>query len=63
MFNLLKFTKNRKQYPSEHSALKLVYMVIREASKRWRRPIKNWKQALNHFAVLFIDQMPKDCQA
>ena len=42
-----KFTKNRKQYPSEHSALKLVYMAIREASKRWTRPIKHWKQALN----------------
>lgn len=55
-----KFTKNRKQYPSEHSALKLVYMAIREASKRWTRPIKNWKQALNHFAILFPDRMPKD---
>jgi transposase-like protein len=58
-----KFTKNRKQYPSEQSALKLVYMAIREASKRWTRPIKNWKQALNHFAILFPDRMPKDYQA
>lgn len=58
-----KFTKNRKQYPSEHSALKLVYMAIREASKRWTRPIKHWKQALNHFAILFPDRMPKDYQA
>jgi transposase-like protein len=55
-----KFTKNRKQYPSEQSALKLVYMAIREASKRWTRPIKHWKQALNHFAVLFPDRMPKE---
>jgi transposase-like protein len=58
-----KFTKNRKQYPSEQSALKLVYMAIREASKRWTRPIKHWKQALNHFAILFPDRMPKDYQA
>jgi transposase-like protein len=57
-----KFTKNRKQYPSEQSALKLVFMAIREASKRWTRPIKHWKQALNHFAILFPDRMPKDYQ-
>ena len=57
-----KFTKNRKQYPSEQSALKLVFMAIREASKRWTRPIKHWKHALNHFAILFPDRMPKDYQ-
>jgi transposase-like protein len=57
-----KFTKNRKQYPSEQSALKLVYMAIREASKRWTRPIQHWKQALNHFAILFPDRMPKAYQ-
>ena len=57
-----KYTKNRKQYPSEQSALKLLFMAIREASKRWTRPIKHWKQALNHFAILFPDRIPKDHQ-
>jgi transposase-like protein len=57
-----KFTKNRKQYPSESSALKLIFMAIREASRRWTRPIKHWKQALNHFAILFPDRIPKDHQ-
>jgi transposase-like protein len=55
-----KFTKNRKQYPSEGSALKLIYMAIREASRRWTRPIKHWKQALNHFAILFGDRIPAE---
>ena len=27
------FTRNRKQYPNEESALKLVYLAIRETSK------------------------------
>ncbi len=54
-----KFTRNRKIYPSEGSALKLVYMAISEASKRWTRPIHPWKQALNHFAVMYEDRMPE----
>jgi transposase-like protein len=54
-----KFTRNRKIYPSEASALKNVYMAIREASAKWTMPIHHWKQALNHFAILFEDRMPQ----
>ena len=54
-----KFTRNRKQYPNAESALKLVYMAIHEASKRWTLPIRGWKAALNHFAILFEDRLPE----
>ena len=54
-----KFTRNRKIYPNEESALKLVYMAIREASKKWTMPIQHWKQALNHFAILYENRMPE----
>lgn len=55
-----KFTRNRKQYPNRESALKLIYMAIHEASKKWTMPIPKWKEALNHFAILFEDRMPKN---
>ncbi len=55
-----KFTRNRKIYPHEESALKIVYMAIREASRRWTMPIRHWKQALNHFAILFEGRVPED---
>jgi transposase-like protein len=54
-----KFTRNRKIYPNEESALKLVFMAIREASQKWTRPIHHWKQALNHFAILYEDRVPE----
>jgi transposase-like protein len=53
-----KFTRNRKIYPNEESALKIVYMAIQEASRKWTLPIRHWKQALNHFAILFETRMP-----
>lgn len=55
-----KFTRNRKIYPNEQSALKIVFMAIREASKKWTMPIKYWKGALNHFAILFEGRMPEN---
>lgn len=54
-----KFTRNRKIYPNEESALKLVFMAIREASKKWTRPIHHWKEALNHFAILYEGRVPE----
>ena len=54
-----KFTRNRKIYPNEESALKIVYMAIREASRKGTLPIKHWKQALNHFAILFENRLPQ----
>jgi putative transposase len=53
-----KFTRNRKQYPNEESALKLVYLAIHEASKKWTLPIPKWREALNHFAIIFEDRLP-----
>jgi putative transposase len=53
-----KFTRNRKIYPNEGSALKIVFMAIREASRKWTMPIYHWKQALNHFAILYEGRMP-----
>jgi transposase-like protein len=53
-----KFTRNRKLYPNEDSALKIIYMAIREASKKWTMPIRHWRQALNYFAIMFEGRMP-----
>lgn len=52
-----KFTRNRKQYPSAASAVKMIYTAINEASKKWTMPITGWKAALNHFAILFEGRM------
>lgn len=34
------FTRHRKQYPNAESALKLIYLAIHDASKRWTLPIR-----------------------
>jgi putative transposase len=53
-----KFTRNRKIYPNRDSALKLIFMAIHEAAKKRTQPIRDWKAALTHFAILFDDQSP-----
>lgn len=58
-----KFTRNRKQYPNAESALKLVYLAIYEASKKWTMPIVGWKAALNHFAIVFEGRLPANIES
>jgi transposase-like protein len=53
-----KFTRNRKQYCNEESALKLAYLAIHEASKKWLLPIPKWREALNHSSIIFEDRLP-----
>jgi putative transposase len=56
-----KFTRNRKIYPNEESALKIVYLAIREAARKWTMPIRHWRTALNHFAILYEGRLPNPC--
>ena len=53
-----RFTRNQKHYPNEESALKPVYLATHEASKKWTMPIRKWREALNHFVIMFEDPLP-----
>ena len=52
-----KATRQRKLFPTEKSALKVVYLAIMDASKKWSMPIHNWKPALNRFTILFGERV------
>ncbi|CED61071.1 IS256 family transposase [Moritella viscosa] len=52
-----KAIKNRKVFPSDDSAKKVVYLAIRSASKKWSMPIHNWKAAMNRFIIEFEDRL------
>jgi transposase-like protein len=54
-----KAIKNRKVFPNDTSAMKVVYLAIESASKKWTMPIHNWKAALNRFMIEFPDRMPE----
>jgi transposase-like protein len=48
-----KAIKKRKLFPTDESAIKVIYLAIRDASKKWTMPIRNWRQALNRFMIMF----------
>ncbi|CAI2292248.1 IS256 family transposase [Vibrio parahaemolyticus] len=54
-----KAIKKRKLFPTDESARKVIYLAIRDASKKWTMPIRNWRQALNRFMIMFEDRLTK----
>jgi putative transposase len=55
--SLRKIVKNRGSFPSDEAATKLLYLAIKNASVRWRRPIE-WTAAMSQFAILFGNRFP-----
>ena len=58
IMTLRKVSKNRPLFPSDEAVFKLMYLALRNISRRWTMPIQNWSAALNQFAVLFEGRVP-----
>jgi putative transposase len=50
-----KLTRNRRIFPNDDSALKSLFLAIREASKNWKS-IHHWKPALQSFQIMFGEE-------
>lgn len=57
---LRKIVKTRGSFPTDDAATKLLYLALRNVLKRWKRPAKEWKEAITHFAVLFPGRFAPD---
>jgi putative transposase len=51
-----KAIKNRRIFPNDTSAFKIVFLAIQKASEKWTMPIRNWKPAMNRFLVEYEDR-------
>lgn len=55
---LRKIIKTRRAFPSDEAATKLLFLALQNVAKKWTKPIKDWRKALNQFALHFEGRMP-----
>ena len=48
-----KIIRSRGAFPNNDAILKIMFLVLRNASKRWSMPIRNWRMALSRFSIRF----------
>jgi putative transposase len=46
----------RGHFPNEEAAMKLIWLQLREITKNWKMPPREWAAAKAQFAVLFGDR-------
>ena len=54
---LRKATKTRGSFPTEEAAIKLHYLAMLNASRKWSF-VQGWRDALNWFQIIWPDRMP-----
>ena len=57
--SLRKVIKTRCSFPTQEAAFKLLYLALEHIAKEWTMPVQNWKAALQRFAILLGDSVPK----
>jgi putative transposase len=55
--SLRKIIKTRGSFPNEESALRLLYLALRNHSNKWTS-VQGWREALNRFQILWPERMP-----
>jgi putative transposase len=55
--SLRKISKNRGVFPNDDSLIKLFYLALKNISKKWTMPIRNWTAAMNRFAIEFEERL------
>ena len=52
-----KYTKNKLSFPTDDAVLKSTYLAVREATKKWSKPIGNWGIILSQFLIIFESRL------
>lgn len=53
---LRKIIKTRGHFPSDDAATKLIWLALRNITADWGRAAKEWREAMNQFAVLYEER-------
>jgi len=54
-----KSINNRKIFPNDQSALKVIYLAIQKASQKWTMSLHDWRAAMSRFAIEFEGRLPE----
>ena len=53
---LRRAVRTRGHFPTDESALKLLFLVLNLAAKKWKMPPREWSMAKAQLAILFEDR-------
>ena len=56
---LRKTIKTRGHFPTDDAATKLIWLSLRKITGEWSRSTRDWKEAMNQFAIMYGDRFSR----
>jgi putative transposase len=54
---LRKVTKNKSVFPSDDSLVKMLFLAIRDISKKWTMPLRDWRVIISYLSIAYGDRL------
>ena len=54
---LRKYTRNKKVFPNDQSAIKSIYLAAQQIRSKWERSRAGWNQVYNQLYICFEDRI------
>ncbi|MEL6698108.1 MAG: transposase, partial [Bacteroidota bacterium] len=54
---LRKVTKTKGSFTSDGALMKLLYLVQKDITAKWQKPMHNWNRILGQLAILYDDRL------
>ena len=58
-YELRKIIKTRGHFPTDDAATKLLWLALRNITADWGRAAKEWREAMNQFAIAYGDRFTR----
>ena len=55
--SMRKVLKTKGLFPNDDSVMKIMYLVLKNISRKWTMPIRDWGLALNQFSIIFGERL------
>ena len=52
-----KFTKSKAIFPTDDSIRKVVFLSVKEITKKWTMPVRNWGMVYSQLAIFFAERL------
>ena len=57
---LRKVTKTKGSFTSDTALMKLLFLVQRDVTSKWKKPMHNWNRILSQLAIIYDDRLKLD---
>lgn len=57
---LRKVTKSKSVFPTDESLVKMLFLAIRDISKKWTMPLQGWKTIISYLSIVYGDRLGLD---